>query len=235
MKVGKRMNLTNKGGAANISEIACETSPDREQAVVCGSFKKEVENDSQETFDSGNYGFALLLVGHCRSRLSAKHGLSRGTREVNLFRPESQNLSINNNQACAACHSPDTGFTGPQSGTNGHGAVYQGAIASRFGNRRPPSVAYVTPSPVLHFVTENREALFIGGNFWDGRATGEQLGNPAADQALGPFLNPLEQGLPDKACVVYRVCTAAYRVSFEAVWGSASCLLACRHRRNVPH
>ncbi len=29
------------------------------------------------------------------------------------------------------------------------------------------------------------EGLFVGGNFWDGRATGELLGNPAADQALG--------------------------------------------------
>jgi cytochrome c peroxidase len=40
----------------------------------------------------------------------------------------------------------------------------------------------------------------------DGRATGEKLGNPAADQAQGPFLNPVEQALPDSACVVYRVC-----------------------------
>jgi cytochrome c peroxidase len=78
----------------------------------------------------------------------------------------------------------------------------------------------------LHFVTEKQEALFIGGNFWDGRATGENLGNPAADQALGPFLNPAEQALPDKACVVYRVCTATYPVGFEAVWGTGSCQIS---------
>jgi len=53
------------------------------------------------------------------------------------------------------------------------------------------------------------EALFIGGNFWDGRATGEKLGNPAADQAQGPFLNPKEQALPNAACVVYRVLNPA--------------------------
>ena len=48
----------------------------------------------------------------------------------------------------------------------------------------------------------------MGGNFWDGRTTGEKLENPTADQAQGPFLNPVEQALPDSACVVYRVCTA---------------------------
>lgn len=133
------------------------------------------------------------------------------------------NLSINVNQACAACHSPATGFTGPQSSTNAHGTVYEGSIAGRFGNRKPPSAAYATPSPILHYVTDRREALFLGGNFWDGRATGETLGNPAADQALGPFLNPLEQALPDNACVVYRVCTASYPISFENVWGAGTC------------
>lgn len=44
-----------------------------------------------------------------------------------------------------------------------------------------------------------------GGNFWDGRATGELLGNPAADQALGPFLNPKEQAMLDQACVIWDV------------------------------
>jgi cytochrome c peroxidase len=69
----------------------------------------------------------------------------------------------------------------------------------------------------------DKKGLWIGGNFWDGRATGEVLGNPAADQALGPFLNPAEQALPDSACVVYRVCNASYSVSFEDVWGALAC------------
>ena len=129
-----------------------------------------------------------------------------------------QSLSKNGNQSCAACHTPDAGWTGPLADINAHGAVYEGSIAPRFGNRKPPSAAYATPSPVLHFVIEKKEPLFIGGNFWDGRATGEKLGNPAADQAQGPFLNPLEQALKDSACVVYSVCNAAYPVPFEAVY-----------------
>jgi cytochrome c peroxidase len=129
-------------------------------------------------------------------------------------------LSINQNEACAACHAPEAGWTGPESDINAHGAVYEGSIAGRFGNRKPPSAAYATQSPVLY---QDKKGVWVGGNFWDGRATGEKLGNPAADQAQGPFLNPAEQALPDPACVVYRVCTGSYLVSFEEVWGSGSC------------
>ena len=60
---------------------------------------------------------------------------------------------------------------------------------------------------------------WIGGMFWDGRATGWTLGDPLAEQAKGPFLNPMEQGLPDAACVVYRVVTSDYRDLYQQVWG----------------
>ena len=101
-----------------------------------------------------------------------------------------------------------------------HGAVYEGSIPGRFGDRKPPSAAYATLSPILY---QDKKGLWIGGNFWDGRATGAVLGNPAADQALGPFLNPAEQALPDSACVVYRVCAASYPVGFAEVWGDVTC------------
>jgi cytochrome c peroxidase len=131
-----------------------------------------------------------------------------------------KNLSINQNQSCASCHDPAAGWVGPDSEVNAGVAIYEGSIPGRFGNRKPPSAAYATLSPIFHM---DKKGLFVGGNFWDGRATGEKLGNPAADQAQGPFLNPLEQGLPDSACVVYRVCTGSYGSSFEAVWGAEAC------------
>jgi cytochrome c peroxidase len=130
-------------------------------------------------------------------------------------------ISINGNQSCASCHGPEAGWTGPESDTNAQGSVYEGSIPGRFGDRKPPSAAYATFSPIFHV---DKKGLFIGGNFWDGRATGEKLGNPAADQAQGPFLNPMEQALPDSACVVYFVCTAtSYPALFEGVWGVGSC------------
>ena len=133
-----------------------------------------------------------------------------------------KNLSINKNQACAACHGPDVGWTGPDAEINAGGSVYEGSVSGLFGNRKPPSSAYATQSPIFHSIGKN-PVEFEGGNFWDGRATGEKLGNPAADQAQGPFLNPVEQALPDAACVVERVCSARYAGNFDRVWGEDAC------------
>ena len=128
-------------------------------------------------------------------------------------------LSVNKNQSCASCHSPEVGWTGPEADLNAHGAVYEGSIETRFGARKPPSSAYATQSPILHYVKKGKRTIFVGGNFWDGRATGEKLGNPAADQAQGPFLNPVEQALPDAACVIYRVCMDEYDgITFDEAW-----------------
>ncbi len=119
--------------------------------------------------------------------------------------------------ACADCHGPKVGFTGPISGTNLHGAAYRGAVAQRFGNRKPPSAAYATFSPIFHY--DDTEGLFIGGNFWDGRATGEALGNPAAEQAQGPFLNPLEHNNASKQDVLQQIADSKYAWMWEAFWG----------------
>src|SRR5450756_170845 len=141
-----------------------------------------------------------------------------------------QNLSLNRNLSCASCHGAAVGLTGPISEINQHGAVYEGSIAGAFGNRKPPSSAYTTMSPILHV---DKKGAWVGGNFWDGRATGEKLGIPAADQAQGPFLNPKEQALPDSACVVYRVSVASYPVSYEAVWGAGSRSITWRSPSDV--
>jgi cytochrome c peroxidase len=130
-------------------------------------------------------------------------------------------LSIHNNQSCASCHAPTSGWTGPIPGINRKGAVYFGSIRTAFGNRKPPSAAYATTSPLFNY--DPGEGLFYGGNFWDGRATGWDLGNPAADQARGPFLNPVEQALPDKAAVVQKVCSSKYAPLFKQVWGADAC------------
>lgn len=129
-------------------------------------------------------------------------------------------ISVPDSMSCATCHAPSVGFTGPIPGINLHGAVYRGAVPQRFGNRKPPSSAYATFSPVFFY--DEDEGLFVGGNFWDGRATGERLGNPAADQALGPFLNPVEQNNPSKQTVCEQVAASKYAELFEAVWGEGT-------------
>jgi len=132
-------------------------------------------------------------------------------------------LSLNGNQSCATCHGPDAGWTGPDSPINAHGAVYEGSIPGAFGDRKPPSAAYATQSPILHV---DRKGLWVGGNFWDGRATGETLGNPAAEQALGPFLNPKEQALPNAAAVITEICGSSYVDLFKQVCGTDACAAA---------
>ncbi len=130
------------------------------------------------------------------------------------------NLSTPPGMACAACHGPEVGFTGPDAAFNAAGAVYEGAVAGRFGNRKPPASAYAGDSPVLQHnaITGN----FVGGMFWDGRATGWTLGDPLAEQAQGPFLNPLEQNNDSAATVVAKVAASTYAPLFEQVWGSGS-------------
>ncbi|MBE0596257.1 MAG: cytochrome-c peroxidase, partial [Desulfuromonadales bacterium] len=62
--------------------------------------------------------------------------------------------------------------------------------------------------------------------FWDGRATGWTLGDPLAEQAMGPFLNPLEQNNPNARHVCLNVLRTDYAVLFEEVWspGSLDCV-----------
>jgi cytochrome c peroxidase len=129
-------------------------------------------------------------------------------------------LSVNGKQSCATCHAPEVGFTGPDSAINAAGAVYPGALPSRFGNRKPPSSAYGGDSPVMYF--DEAEGLWIGGMFWDGRATGWTLGDPLAEQAQGPFLNPLEQAAPNAQFICLKVKKSSYAALFEEVWGPGS-------------
>lgn len=130
------------------------------------------------------------------------------------------NLSTPLGQSCAACHAPEVGYTGPDSDINNTVAVYPGAVMTRSGNRKPPTAAYGGQSPVLYY--DEEEELWIGGMFWDGRATGWTLGDQLAEQAMGPFLNPLEQNNPNSKVVCWKVKQSSYAGLFEQVWGAGS-------------
>jgi cytochrome c peroxidase len=127
-------------------------------------------------------------------------------------------LSVNRNEACAFCHMPETGFTGPVSELNQTTGSYPGSVRTRFSNRKPQTHSYAPLSPVLHYNPGQND--LVGGNFWDMRATGRRLGNPAAEQAEGPPTNPVEMGLPDPVCAVYRASQRPYRGLFEQSWGA---------------
>jgi cytochrome c peroxidase len=128
-----------------------------------------------------------------------------------------RNLSVNGNQACTSCHMPYTSFTGPISSVNALPVAYPGSVQYRFGKRKPNAYAYSTYFPVLRY--NQTQANFYGGSFWDGRATGYKLQNPDAEQAQDPLRDTQEMGMPDSACIVYRISQGKYSSIFETVWG----------------
>ncbi|MBP1752374.1 MAG: cytochrome [Geobacteraceae bacterium] len=144
----------------------------------------------------------LVIAGACTSgTLTPKEKLGKA-----LF--FDQNLSLKSNQSCATCHAPDVGWTGPHADINTHGTVYEGSIPGAFGDRKPPAAAYGGNCPILHYDT--KEGVWVGGMFWDGRATGSALGDPLAEQAQGPFLNPKEQALSNPEAVISIVKASTY-------------------------
>jgi cytochrome c peroxidase len=133
--------------------------------------------------------------------------------ELGQFLYFDENLSEPAGQACASCHEPSVGFDDPDAGL----PVSEGVIPGLFGGRNSPISAYAMYSPTLYFDAD--EGLWIGGQFWDGRATGAVLGDPLADQALGPFLNPVEMANVSKVQVISDIASSPYADLFEQVWG----------------
>src|SRR5579872_6597397 len=131
-----------------------------------------------------------------------------------------QNLSVRRNESCAFCHMPETGFAGPVSVLNQTTVAYPGSIRTRFNGRIPQPHTYASFSPVLHY--NSQQGDFVGGAFWDMRATGLRLNSPLAEQAQGPPLDPNEMALIDAACVVYRASERPYRPMAERLWGAQS-------------
>ena len=132
-------------------------------------------------------------------------------------------LSVNRNTACGFCHNQETGFQGGIELINRTTVNQPGSVRTRFSLRKPPSAAYAAFSPPLQFPTKPGEAkcsnCFIGGNFWDLRATGLRLGSSSAAQAQGSPLNPTEMANREPACVVWRISQRPYRTLFENAFG----------------
>ena len=131
-----------------------------------------------------------------------------------------ENMSPFRNRACAFCHMPYAGFTGPIPSVNLTMVAYPGSFNFRAGKRATQRYTYSPWFPVLQF--NETLQLFFGGNFWDSRATGFLLQNPDAEQAQHPPVDTQEMSFPDTACVAFRLSQAEYRPLFEQVWGEDS-------------
>jgi cytochrome c peroxidase len=129
-----------------------------------------------------------------------------------------RSLSDPDGQSCADCHFPAAGYSDP----DGDLPVSQGVDPADFGGRNAPTWAYTAWSPDLGPEFDDEGGVtWIGGMFWDGRATGWEL-SPLAMQARGPFLNPVEMQNPSKAEVIREVRRAPYAGLFRLVFGCNS-------------
>jgi cytochrome c peroxidase len=137
--------------------------------------------------------------------------------ELMLF---DKNMSPHENEACASCHMPYAGFSGPVPSVNLTMISYPGTARFRAGKRTAQRHPYAPFFPALQYNQE--QGLFFGGNFWDSRATGYRLRVPDAEQAQGPPVDHQEMGFPDTACIAFRLSGALYRPLFEELWGSGS-------------
>ncbi len=131
-----------------------------------------------------------------------------------------KNISPNRNQACASCHMPYAGFSGPIPSVNLTMIAFPGTVHFRAGKRTAQRHPYAPFFPVLQY--NQAQGLFFGGNFWDSRATGYKLRIPDAEQAQGPPVDTQEMGFADTACIAFRLSQAVYRPLFEEVWGAGS-------------
>jgi len=186
--------------------------------------------------EDGDTQFLNALIDNTESALlrqvptASSLGLAHEVELLGKLFIYDKSISPSENIGCATCHAPYAGFTG---GTNifnattvaqAGGTPILNAVPPepnvRFGPRKPQSYAYAPFSPILHFNATQGD--FYGGNFWDMRATGIRLGNPAAEQAQGPPVNPVEIGNPDTACVIWKVSQGGYRSLVELLYGKQS-------------
>jgi cytochrome c peroxidase len=151
---------------------------------------------------------ALLLGAGCGGR--------SGTGGATMLSPEAAlgeaifhdaTLSASGRQSCATCHVAAAGHAAD----NALPAQLGGADLSLQGGRAAPSIRYLAANTAFAF---DAEGTPTGGFFWDGRA------QSLAEQAGGPFLNPVEMAMPGKAAVISRIAQAAYAEDFRRVFGA---------------
>ncbi|MBD3670087.1 MAG: c-type cytochrome [Gammaproteobacteria bacterium] len=154
-------------------------------------------------------GLILLGIQACQSDPAPTEQLSAEA-ELGKAMFFDTSLSSPAGQSCASCHSPQHGFADPDQLF----PVSQGVHPERFGNRNTPSAAYAAYSPAFHY--DEEEGLYVGGQFWDGRAATLEA------QAKQPFLNPVEMNNANPEEVVNKVRRADYAEQFESLYGKGA-------------
>ena len=133
---------------------------------------------------------------------------------------QDKDFSLNASQSCQTCHHHVAGFADPTNSRDPYFTVVSlGDDGVSKGGRNAPTAAYAGDSPILQ---QDANGEYVGGMFWDGRATGWTLGDPLAEQAQGPPLNPVEMNMPSEEAVVQAVRDSNYTHLFYEVFGEGA-------------
>lgn len=142
------------------------------------------------------------------------------TEKLGMRLYKDKNMSLNKNQSCQTCHHPMAGFADRTNFLDPETKVVSlGSDGVSLGGRNAPTSAYAGFSPIRY---QDADGEWIGGMFWDGRMDGLVLGDPLAEQAQGPPLNPVEMALEDADAVIQVIMESGYYNLWKRVFGEIS-------------
>jgi cytochrome c peroxidase len=120
-------------------------------------------------------------------------------------------ISKNQTQSCATCHNINHAFIDNRN-NNFNKAFSLGDDGISFTNRNTPTLSYALFSPNFHF--NNKSNSYIGGFFYDGRASDLKY------QAKEPILNKKEMNIPSKEFLIKRLeKNPFYNKMFKDIYG----------------
>jgi len=161
------------------------------------------------TFTIGGVICMLLLLNACKKEQPPAfvEPVPPGTK-VTLGKQIFLDVNLSNpiGQSCASCHTSSVSFSDPS-----HNMVSPGAAPGLAGNRNAPMASYTMFNPPFHL--NAADTTFEGGLLWDGRV------NTLEEQAMKPFVNPLEMNNPDFNAVVKKVHDASYYFLYKKIYG----------------
>ena len=131
-----------------------------------------------------------------------------------------KNISPNRNEACASCHMPYAGFSGPIPSVNLTMIAYPGTVHFRAGKRTAQRHPYAPFFPTLQYNQEQGLFLAETSGIHAPLDIGYEFPTLNRHRVL-PSIHH-EMGFPDTACVAFRLSSAVYRPLFEEVWGKGS-------------
>ncbi|WP_054030204.1 cytochrome-c peroxidase [Desulfatitalea tepidiphila] len=172
----------------------------------------------KKSFKVGCLSILLITSGAFLLHAAGKPTVANDLEKLGMHLYKDKNLSLNQNQSCQTCHHPLAGFADRSNFLHPYDKVVSlGSDGVSLGGRNAPTSAYACFSPIRY--QDETTGEWFGGMFWDGRATGETLGDPLAEQAQGPPLNPVEMAMPSIDAIMTVIEASTYYPLWKKVYG----------------